>query len=154
MPIGYREGQTTPVKRDKAGNRVGGGTLVTRKILDAVASDDAVKVEIAENNTEEVKNAINSALVAALVEIGISCERFAKLACPVDTGRLRNSITYAIASSEKAVYVGTNVEYAYSVHEGTGPNRGKGPRRFLKNAAANHKKYYEEILRKHMSGQA
>lgn len=150
MPIGYREGQRTPVKRDKAGNKVGGGTLVTRKILDAVASDDAVKVEIAANNTEQIKNAIDSALVAALVEIGISCERFAKLQCPVDTGRLRNSITYAIASSEKSVYVGTNVEYALSVHEGTGSNRKAGPRPFLKDAGANHVAYYRDVLKKHM----
>ena len=147
MPIGYKEGQYT--RRKKNG---GGHTLVTKSILESVAKDDATKLEIAEDNTEQIIEAMGDAVVAALVEIGMSCERFAKKTCPVDTGRLRNSITWQLAADENAVYVGTNVEYAFSVHEGTGSNKGKGPRPFLKNAAANHKKYYDDIMKKHMSG--
>ena len=49
----------------------------------------------------------------------------------VDTGRLKNSITFQPNESEKAVYVGTNVEYAIYVHEGTSR---MDPNRFLKNA--------------------
>lgn len=147
MPIGYREGQYTRRKKDGSGH-----TLVTRKTLDAVANDDAIKVEVAQDNTEQIVAAMGDAIVAALTEIGMSCERFAKKTCPVDTGRLRNSITWALSSGEKAVYVGTNVEYAFSVHEGTGTNKKKGPRPFLKNAAANHKNYYESILKKHVNG--
>ena len=44
MPIGYREGQYT--RRKKYGS---GHTLVTRKTLDAVANDDAIKVEVAQD---------------------------------------------------------------------------------------------------------
>lgn len=147
MPIGYREGQHTRSKKDGTGH-----TLVTRDTIARVTGDDQTKTLIAKNNTKQVQEAIDDALVAALTEIGISCERFAKTACPVDTGRLRNSITWQLSTAEKSVYVGTNVEYAFSVHEGTGSNKGKGPRRFLKNAAANHEKYYEEILTKHLKG--
>ena len=53
---------------------------------------------------------------------------------------------------KKAVYVGTNVEYAGYVHEGTGH---MAPNRFLKNAMQNNKAELEKIigtvLRKSMS---
>lgn len=53
---------------------------------------------------------------------------------------------------KKAVYVGTNVEYAGYVHEGTGH---MAPNRFLKNALGNNKAELEKIigtvLRKSMS---
>lgn len=38
---------------------------------------------------------------------------------PVDTGRLRNSMAYATSEDNKTVYVGTNVEYALYVEEGS-----------------------------------
>lgn len=38
---------------------------------------------------------------------------------PVDTGRLRNSMAYATSEDNKTVYVGTNVEYAIYVEEGS-----------------------------------
>ena len=53
-------------------------------------SDNALLVEIREDNAEQIKNAINKAVAAALEEIGHAAERFAKKETPVDTGRLRN----------------------------------------------------------------
>lgn len=51
---------------------------------------------------------------AALVETA------AKARCPVDTGRLRSSITWRLEyDSELAAIIGTSVEYAIYVHEGT-----------------------------------
>lgn len=38
---------------------------------------------------------------------------------PVDTGRLRNSMSYATSEDNRTVYVGTNVEYALYVEEGS-----------------------------------
>ena len=38
---------------------------------------------------------------------------------PVDTGRLRNSMAHAAADDYKTVYIGTNVEYAEYVEDGT-----------------------------------
>lgn len=37
---------------------------------------------------------------------------------PVDTGRLRNSMSYAHSDDNKTVYVGTDVEYAEAVEDG------------------------------------
>lgn len=49
----------------------------------------------------------------------------------------------------KAVYVGTNVEYAAYVHEGHRTPKGNTvpPNRFLKNAIEKHKDEYKQILR-------
>lgn len=44
--------------------------------------------------------------------------------CPVNTGRLRSSIRWAISHSSKGLVgtVGTDVDYALFVHEGTRPH--------------------------------
>lgn len=46
----------------------------------------------------------------------------AKRKCPVQTGTLRNSIDYAVEEEDGnlAGYVGSNLEYAPFVHQGTG----------------------------------
>lgn len=53
---------------------------------------------------------------------GINVQGRARQLCPVDTGRLRSSITVEITSerSRLACRVGTNVKYAMMVHKGTG----------------------------------
>lgn len=111
------------------------------------AADTSGLVEIRENNTEQIANAINQAVAAALEEIGLAAERFAKLETPVDTGRLRNSITHAIDMGEEAVYIGTNVEYAPYVELGTHGREGVG---FLRHAAEDHGSFYRGILEKHL----
>lgn len=105
---------------------------------------------IQENNAKIIKNAMGDAIIVALEEIGLLCEGYAKKLCPVDTGRLRNSITHAISNgSEKYVIIGTNVEYAEYVHEGTSGREGVP---FLRDAATQHKSQYERILKSKMSG--
>lgn len=68
------------------------------------------------DNTDLVRNATDDAIEKALEEIGQTAETYAKLIARqkhiVETGRLRNSITHAVNMDEKAVYIGTNVEYA------------------------------------------
>ena len=49
------------------------------------------------DNTEEVLNALEAAIRRGNEAIGMTAERHAKKKCPVDTGRLRNSLTYALA---------------------------------------------------------
>lgn len=110
-------------------------------------SDRSDLLIIQENNTEQILSAINVALAVSLEEIGLRAERHAKAETPVDTGRLRNSITHAIDMDEKAVYIGTNVEYAPYVELGTYGHQGK---RMLTRAASEHKSEYEGVLRKHM----
>jgi len=43
----------------------------------------------------------------------------AKRRCPVDTGRLRSTITYEVDAQRRTGRYGTNVEYAWYQEEGT-----------------------------------
>lgn len=104
-------------------------------------------LEVRENNSEQIANAIHKAVAAALEEIGLAAERFAKRECPVDTGRLRNSITHALNMDEEAVYIGTNVSYGVFVHEGV---HGRPGIPFLRDAATNHAGYYRKIMERHL----
>ena len=69
----------------------------------------AVSVKI-DSHVKEVLAAKDGAIERILESWGLNAERYAKEKCPVDTGRLRNSITHA--KDEKTMYIGTNVEYA------------------------------------------
>ena len=108
----------------------------------------ADNVIVVADNTEQVTSAMKSAVEAALEEIGLVAEGAAKRLCPVDTGRLRNSITHALMGDD-SVAIGTNVEYAIYVHEGTSRHKGVP---FLTQAAQNNKGRFESILRKHLGG--
>jgi HK97 gp10 family phage protein len=141
-------GQRTKIKRDANGKRIGGGTLITRRIQGAAEAEAIDNVIIRENNAAKIAEALNTAVMLALEEIGLKAETHAKAGCPVDTGRLRNSITHVLVS-DTMVVIGTNVEYAPYVHEGA---RGRAGVPFLRNAAQNHKDEYERILRKHTQG--
>ena len=68
----------------------------------------------------EVLDTMHDAVVRALERCGEQAEGYAKDLTPVDTGNLRNSITYQVDESELAAYIGTNVEYAPYVELGTG----------------------------------
>lgn len=113
------------------------------------ASDISGLVEVREDNREAIANAIDRALVAALEEVGLVAEGYAKRACPVDTGRLRNSITHIVDEGTRHVIIGTNVEYAPYVELGT---RHQKPQPFLKPAANDHASTYKGIFRKHLGG--
>lgn len=113
------------------------------------ASDISGLVEVREDNREAIADAIDRALVAALEEVGLVAEGYAKRACPVDTGRLRNSITHIVDEGTRHVIIGTNVEYAPYVELGT---RHQKPQPFLKPAANDHASTYKGIFRKHLGG--
>lgn len=63
-----------------------------------------------EDNSGEILQAFENAVQRGLEAIGETAEGYAKDDCPVDTGRLRNSITNQVKDEE--VYIGSNVEYA------------------------------------------
>lgn len=145
-----------------------------------------IRVEIKQDNTKEVKKALEEALDAAMEAVGIQAEGYAKLNLEtnprrVDTGLLRNSITYVVAGqpphinsyhadkpseygaykigrymgtqpkeSTPAVYIGTNVEYAPYVHEGS--KTVQPPNRFLKNAAQGHEEEYKRLIETVLEG--
>lgn len=99
------------------------------------------------DNTDEVLKGLSDAVERSLTRIGLEAEGYAKKECPVDTGNLRNSITNEVQSSEKAVYIGTNVEYAAYVELGTTRTKAKP---YLKPAAAEHSAVYKRIIEEEM----
>lgn len=93
------------------------------------------------DNSGEVKAVFRSACNRGLMAIGMAGERHAKEITPVDTGRLRNSISHAV--TEDAAYIGTNVEYAPYVELGA---RGRDPVHMLKKAASEHSEEYKKLM--------
>ena len=128
-------------------------------------------------HTDELLEDLNFKKLKALSMVGMEAEGDAKIEIEsnprrVDTGRLRNSITWATTkehstpsgalekpnkdasdddgldesqAEEDAVVIGTNVEYAYEVHEGD-ESRGLAPNRFLRNAVERNYEKYRQII--------
>lgn len=94
------------------------------------------------SNADTIKQASAEAIERALEAIGLQAEGYAKMLCPVDTGRLRNSITHEVKPSEQAVYVGTNVEYAAYVEFGTSRMSAQP---YLQPAVMNHTDEYSKM---------
>ena len=109
---------------------------------------DIGDLEIIEDNTDIFLRELPIAVARALEEIGLVAEGYAKRLCPVDTGRLRNSITHSIDISSMSAIIGTNVEYGPYVELGkNAANEGRG---FLRPAASDHSKEYRDIVKKHL----
>lgn len=124
------------------------------------------------SNAQQVRARFNAACNRALERIGLQAEGYAIDLAPVDTGRLRNSITHAVAPAEGVVYIGTNVEYAPYVELGTGKyypggrptpwaykdakgnvhwTVGNPAQPFLKPAVVNHLGTYRNIIKDELS---
>lgn len=137
-----------------------------------------IKVELTDNSPE-VLAAVPVAIKRALWAMGAAAEGFAKKSSnmPVDTGLLRNSITFAVGGNPPAatsyhadkpdksgvmrsgsyggtapagdrVYIGSGVEYAAAQELGT--SRGIKPHHFLKDAVANNTEEYRGIVKESM----
>lgn len=115
----------------------------------------------------EVLSAMEEAKEMALEAIGAKCAGYASLLAPVDTGRLRNSITWATdrndgrqysytdddgllyvdfvrsGSDKDTVYVGTNVEYA--IYQELGTSGMKYAQPYLTPAVMNHIDEYKRL---------
>lgn len=59
------------------------------------------------DNSAEVLAAMKKQVLLGLESIGQEAEGYAKDEAPVDTGRLRNSISHEVVENEDAVYIGT-----------------------------------------------
>ena len=121
--------------------------------------DSGEVLEINKDNTAIVQAGIKKAIMNALEEIGLKAEKHAKKLTPVDTGRLRNSITHRIDIFGTAVYIGTNVSYGkyiemgVSTWDGTGPKKApRGGYQMLRRAATEHGEEYRDIIKKHLGG--
>lgn len=147
------------------------------------------------DNTSLVMAATDEQIIKALIAIGAKVETHAKADyVPVDTGRLKNSITFALAGrtamiatynpditryktktgktairtrrlktysykgkapadpggKPRSVYVGSNVEYAEIVENGTSGRAGK---HYLRNAVVNHMEEYKNLAERALKGQ-
>lgn len=88
------------------------------------------------DNSPEVQAAFNDKIALVLGAIGEIAEGYAKEDCPVDTGRLRNSITHRTQGKDE--YIGTNVEYAPYVEFIDRYSHTNGKAHFLRDAATTH----------------
>lgn len=132
------------------------------------------------SNKKQVLDALEQAVDRALYICGGKAESYAKQNLTdngsVDTGLLRNSITFARGGKnanidsysankggasgsysgnaphegigERAVYIGTNVEYAPFVELGTIRSH---PKPYLRPAAENHAEEYKKIIKNELS---
>lgn len=109
-------------------------------------------VQIDDHSGEYIEH-VGQSLSAVLEAIGIHIEGEAKEELEntprrIDTGNLRNSINYLVQDYEQAVYIGTNVNYAIYVHEGT---CNMAPNRFLKNAVEHNRDQINALLKNGLS---
>ena len=126
------------------------------------------------DNSKPFLDEKDEAIERALEIIGGYMERYAKQNCPVDTGLLRNSITYCIdgehphqkfyqaatggkagaydgkmpeeGDKKRSVSVGTNVEYAPIVEYSDRAKHTSGRAHFLRDSLANHINEYNQIF--------
>ena len=126
---------------------------------------------------EEKNRLVRQFLVDAALHISSEARKaLAKDPIRIDTGLLKNSVTYAISGEGAAeqtykadkggkggsykgktpeykkglgVYIGTNVEYARYVHEGT---KRMTPNRFLKTACELNKDQFKQNLKRILGG--
>lgn len=110
-----------------------------------------MEVKVTDNSRIFV-NASREAVGAALEAIGLTAERHAKEKCPVDTGRLRNSLTHSVDEGEQVVYIGTNVEYAKYVETRDSAHHTTGQAHFLRDAASQHGPEYKRIAEMILKG--
>lgn len=96
------------------------------------------------NNAGQTRAAFAQQVQNGLEAIGMTAERYAKIDTPVDTGRLRNSISHD--HDNKSVVIGTNVEYA-PIIELKEMAHSTGKAHFLRDAAAQHGDEYKRIMK-------
>lgn len=104
---------------------------------------NGMSFEIKSDNIAQAIKEKDERVGIALTQIGLMMERYAKDICPVDTGRLRASIT--TDHDDTSVIVGTNVEYAPYVEFGTSRQRAQP---YLKPSVQNHLSEYKTIIEK------
>lgn len=100
-----------------------------------------MKFKMENDFSDLIEQAAFSQIETALEKVGLMAERNAKIACPVDTGRLRGSISHT--HDKNTAYIGTNVEYGPYVEMGTTNTKAQP---YLKPAIADHIQEYKSIV--------
>lgn len=103
-----------------------------------------------DSHKQDVLAMLEQRATTAMERCGAEMERHAKQLAPVDTGRLRNSVTHE-AEATNGVFtaiVGTNVEYGPAIELGTGKMSAQP---YLKPAVTDHTDTYKNIIKDEMS---
>lgn len=108
-----------------------------------------ISIEFSDNSSE-VKQAAKEQALAWLEAIGEDAAGTAADFAPVDTGRLKNSISSAVVEEEQTAYIGTNVEYA--VYQELGTSRGIVGKHFLQFGCTAHQAEYKALLEQYLKG--
>ena len=96
--------------------------------------------------TEEMELAVINWLIA----IGQDASHTAAKKAPVDTGRLKNSISYSVDLDDNKVAIGTNVPYA--PYQEFGTSRGIVGKHFIQFGATAHVDQYRKWLESKLKG--
>ena len=131
-------------------------------------ADPVIEVNF-ESNVKQALSELEQKVIVALKAIGTTAEGYAKENCPVDTGRLRNSITFAVGDFQgvdsyeddngnpfsggaahgspesNVLAIGTNVEYA-APQELKDMSHKVGRAHFLRDAASTHGDEYKRLM--------
>lgn len=121
--------------------------------------------------SQDVIKQMDSTVNVVLGAVGAEATTYAQKDCPVDTGRLRNSIAWATSRDsggfrmpgegepsepqatpeDGTVYIGSNVDYAEYVEYGDAQHK-VGKKHFLRDSIANHVDYYKAIIEAALKG--
>lgn len=128
------------------------------------------------DHSREMLEQMTAQVEKALEMCGMTAENYAKHLCPVDQGRLRNSIAHTV-DEENGAYIamiGSAVEYAPYVELGTGQyypggrptpwiyqddkgnwhkTSGNKPQPYMKPAIADHVSQYKGIIERTLKGE-
>ena len=131
----------------------------------------SIEITLNANFDDYIGDNLDAAVAAALERVGSAAEGFAADLAPVDSGRLRNSITHKV--DYNSVTVGSPLEYATYVEFGTGKyasggrntpwvykddkgnwhyTHGQRAQPFLKPALQNNINTYREIIKDELGG--
>lgn len=109
----------------------------------------SIKVDLTDNS-DLIKQATAEQIYEALDLVGTDAEGFVSMLTPVDTGRLRNSITHEVGENE--VIVGTNVEYAEEVETNEKMRHKVGQAHYLRDGIANNVDSFKSVIETALKG--
>lgn len=103
-----------------------------------------------EDNSKNVKKALEDGIVDGLKDIGKIGKGESQLRSPVKTGKLRRAHAYRTNKKEKHVDIGVTKEadYGIVVHEGSSKQRSQP---FLRDAIMQNISKFEGIISKHLN---
>lgn len=131
----------------------------------------SIEITLNANFDDYAGDNLDDAVAAALERVGSAAEGFAADLAPVNSGRLRNSITHKV--DDNSVTIGSPLEYAAYVELGTGKyasggrntpwvykddkgnwhyTHGQRAQPFLKPALQNNIKTYQAIIKDEFGG--